>query len=138
MDDLDRRLTAAEAHEWGVVSRWWRRPISGAAAERAAALAAGPTYAIAATKKLYDQAATATLEEQLEREAEAQAKAAQTADFREGVAAFGEKRPPSFSGRCRSPAISPSAGKRPLREDRLAVGDDVVLALLSLAGGRVT
>jgi 2-(1,2-epoxy-1,2-dihydrophenyl)acetyl-CoA isomerase len=67
-------------------------------AERAAALAAAPTRSIALTKRLYDAASTSTLEEQLEREAEAQAEAAQTADFREGVAAFGEKRAPTFRG----------------------------------------
>jgi 2-(1,2-epoxy-1,2-dihydrophenyl)acetyl-CoA isomerase len=67
--------------------------------ERAAELAAGPTRAIALTKQLYDAAATATLEEQLEREAAAQAAAAETLDFREGVAAFVEKREARFSGR---------------------------------------
>ena len=51
------------------------------------------------TKQLFDEAATSTLEEQLEREAAAQAEAAQTDDFREGVAAFGEKRETRFSGR---------------------------------------
>jgi 2-(1,2-epoxy-1,2-dihydrophenyl)acetyl-CoA isomerase len=96
----NRRLTAAEAHGWGLVSEVVEADSFPARlAERAAELAAGPTSAIAATKKLYDQAATATLEEQLEREAEAQAKAAQTADFREGVAAFAEKREPRFQGR---------------------------------------
>src|SRR2546429_8160444 len=70
----NRRVTAAEAHAWGLVSEVVEAgSFPARLAERAAALAAGPTYAIAATKKLYDQAATATLEEQLEREAEAQA-----------------------------------------------------------------
>ncbi len=95
----NRRLTAAEAHAWGIVSEVVEaESFETRVAEHAAALAAGPTRAIALTKRLYDEAATSTLEEQLELEAEAQAKAAQTADFREGVAAFGEKREARFSG----------------------------------------
>jgi 2-(1,2-epoxy-1,2-dihydrophenyl)acetyl-CoA isomerase len=95
----NRRLTAAEAHAWGIVSEVIEAEAFPArVAERAAELAAGPTRAIALTKRLYDEAATASLEEQLEREAEAQAEAAQTDDFREGVAAFGEKREARFSG----------------------------------------
>jgi len=95
----NRRLTAAEAHAWGLVSDVLEADsFSAGVAERAAALAAGPTRAIALTKRLYDEAGTSTLEEQLEREAEAQAEAAQTDDFREGVAAFGEKREARFSG----------------------------------------
>jgi 2-(1,2-epoxy-1,2-dihydrophenyl)acetyl-CoA isomerase len=95
----NRRLTAAEAHAWGLVSEVIEADLFEArVAERAAELASGPTHAIASTKRLYDEAATSTLGEQLEREAEAQAEAAQTGDFREGVAAFGEKREPRFSG----------------------------------------
>jgi 2-(1,2-epoxy-1,2-dihydrophenyl)acetyl-CoA isomerase len=95
----NRRLTAAEAHAWGLVSEVIEaNSFAARVAERAAELAAAPTRAIALTKRLYDEAATATLEEQLEREAAAQAEAAQTDDFREGVAAFGEKREPRFRG----------------------------------------
>jgi len=96
----NRRLTAAEAHAWGLVSEVVEADAFEArVAERAAELAAGPTRAIALTKRLFDEAATNTLEQQLELEAELQAEAAQTEDFREGVAAFVEKRPVDFRGR---------------------------------------
>ena len=51
------------------------------------------------TKRLFDHAETSTLEEQLELEAQLQSAATQTHDFREGVAAFLEKRDPKFEGR---------------------------------------
>ena len=69
------------------------------AAERAAELAAMPTRGVGLTKRLFDHAENATLEEQLEFEAQLQSVATGTADFREGVAAFLEKREPRFEGR---------------------------------------
>jgi 2-(1,2-epoxy-1,2-dihydrophenyl)acetyl-CoA isomerase len=95
----NRRLTAAEAHAWGLVSEVIEADAFAArTAELAAAYAAMPTRAVGMTKRLFDHADNATLEDQLEMEAQLQAAAVRTNDFREGVAAFGEKRPPSFSG----------------------------------------
>jgi len=96
----NRRLNATEAHAWGLVSDVVAADgLAARAAELAASFAALPTRGIGMTKRLFDHADTATLEEQLELEAQLQAAATQTEDFREGVAAFLEKRPPNFSGR---------------------------------------
>jgi 2-(1,2-epoxy-1,2-dihydrophenyl)acetyl-CoA isomerase len=95
-----RRLSATEALEWGLVSEVVEdEKLAEHAAERAAELAAMPTRGIGLTKRLFDQAENATLEEQLELEAQLQTAATQTADFREGVDAFLEKREPRFEGR---------------------------------------
>jgi 2-(1,2-epoxy-1,2-dihydrophenyl)acetyl-CoA isomerase len=95
-----RRLTAAEAHAWGLVNEVVEADrLLDRSAERAAELAALPTRGVALTKRLFDHAEHATLEEQLELEAQLQAAATQTEDFKEGVAAFLEKREPRFEGR---------------------------------------
>jgi 2-(1,2-epoxy-1,2-dihydrophenyl)acetyl-CoA isomerase len=84
----NRRLSAAQAQEWGLVSEVVETDaLPARAAELAATLAAGPTRAIGMTKRLFDHADTATLEEQLELEGQLQAVATQTADFLEGVIA---------------------------------------------------
>ncbi|HUH14353.1 MAG TPA: enoyl-CoA hydratase-related protein, partial [Gaiellaceae bacterium] len=95
----NRRLTAAEAHAWGLVSEVVETDALPARAAELAAFYAGlPTRAIGMTKRLFEHAFTAGLDEQLELEAELQQEATTTADFAEGVAAFLEKRPPTFSG----------------------------------------
>jgi len=95
----NRRLTASEAHAWGLVSEVVEaEALPARAAELAATYAELPTRGIGMTKRLFDHADTASLEEQLEMEAQLQAAATQSYDFREGVAAFLEKRPPRFTG----------------------------------------
>ena len=95
-----RRLSAAEAHAWGLVSEVVEAAaLAARARELAATFASLPTRGIGMTKRLLANAATATLEEQLELEAQLQAVATRSEDFAEGVAAFLEKREPRFSGR---------------------------------------
>jgi 2-(1,2-epoxy-1,2-dihydrophenyl)acetyl-CoA isomerase len=62
-------------------------------------LAAGPTEAYGAIKRLFFQTLDRPLESQLEEEAQTLAAISRTADAREGVAAFVEKRKPVFSGK---------------------------------------
>jgi 2-(1,2-epoxy-1,2-dihydrophenyl)acetyl-CoA isomerase len=96
----NRRLTATEAHAWGLVDEVVEaEALPARAAELAGTLAAGPTRGIAMTKRLFDTTDHATLDEQLALEAELQSEMTKTEDFKEGVAAFLEKRPPNFTGR---------------------------------------
>jgi 2-(1,2-epoxy-1,2-dihydrophenyl)acetyl-CoA isomerase len=62
-------------------------------------LAVGPTVTIGLSKWLLHAGATAPLTEQLQNEALAMELSSRSEDFRDGLAAFVEKRPPRFSGR---------------------------------------
>ena len=95
-----RKLGAVEALEWGLVSEVV--PADGLAdrvGEVASRYAAMPTLGIGMTKRLLQAAPRRTLAEQLEWEADLQAAATRSDDFREGVSAFLEKREPRFRGR---------------------------------------
>jgi 2-(1,2-epoxy-1,2-dihydrophenyl)acetyl-CoA isomerase len=94
-----RKLSAAEAYDWGLVSEVvGSDELAGRAAEVAGQLAAMPTRAVGMTKRLFDRALRSGLEHQLEWEAQLQEAAAKSDDFREGVDAFLEKREPRFTG----------------------------------------
>jgi 2-(1,2-epoxy-1,2-dihydrophenyl)acetyl-CoA isomerase len=99
-----RRLSAAEARDWGLVSEV---VAADAFAERvhevAELFAAMPTRAVWHTKRLLDAAELSSFAEQLELEAVTQGELTQTHDFREGVAAFLEKRDAAFTGAATPP-----------------------------------
>ena len=61
-------------------------------------LAQAPTAAIGRIKELLEASATSDYGSQLELERQAQIQSGKTKDFKEGVAAFLEKRPPNFVG----------------------------------------
>jgi 2-(1,2-epoxy-1,2-dihydrophenyl)acetyl-CoA isomerase len=61
-------------------------------------LAAAAPLALALTKRALNHALESTLEEALDYEAQLQSIAGRSADHREGVAAFVEKRPAKFTG----------------------------------------
>ena len=94
------KVSAADALSLGLVNRVVPADqLMKAANELAARLAKSPTRAIGLMKQLLYRSFSSNLDAQLEAEALAQETAALTADHREGVMAFFEKRPASFQGR---------------------------------------
>ncbi len=94
------RVSAATALEWGLVNRVVpAEQLPEIAAATARQLAEGPTLAFGLTKRAMQRGWGMSLDEALEYEAYLQEVAGRSADNREGIAAFLEKRPPHFTGR---------------------------------------
>jgi Enoyl-CoA hydratase/carnithine racemase len=97
---LNRRLTAAEALDWGLVNRVVPAEDVEAEAEAVAAtLATGPTRAFGGMRRLLRQSYDTGLRDQLADEKSVIVEVAATADAAEGVAAFAAHRRPRFEGR---------------------------------------
>ncbi|WP_106159874.1 enoyl-CoA hydratase-related protein [Hasllibacter halocynthiae] len=94
------KVTAGEADRMGLI--WEAVPDEGFAQhwwDRARHLACGPTEAYRGVKEAIRGAWGNGLEDQLALEARVQGRMGATRDFKEGVVAFAEKRPPAFEGR---------------------------------------
>lgn len=92
-------VTAERALEIGMINRVV--PADDLAAEAgklAARLAAGPTGSIGRIKRMLNASFSNDLTAQLSLEHECQIESGRSDDFKEGVAAFFEKRPPKFTG----------------------------------------
>lgn len=93
-------LPAEKAADWGLI---WKAvddaDLMDQAQALAVSLAAGPTLGLGLTKRLIQDAATRSLDQQLDAERDAQQQAGRSADYAEGVTAFLEKRPARFTGR---------------------------------------
>jgi 2-(1,2-epoxy-1,2-dihydrophenyl)acetyl-CoA isomerase len=96
---LGDRLPAEQAEAWGLI---WKcvddADLVTVTDALLAQLAQAPTGGLAAIKRAIHASATNSLERQLELERDVQRERGYSADYREGVAAFLEKRPPRFDG----------------------------------------
>jgi 2-(1,2-epoxy-1,2-dihydrophenyl)acetyl-CoA isomerase len=93
-------VTAERAEAWGLI---WRcvddADLEAEAGKLAARLAQGPTRGLAAIKRALRGAWANSLDQELELERDLMRDLGQSADYKEGVAAFLEKRQPRFTGR---------------------------------------
>jgi 2-(1,2-epoxy-1,2-dihydrophenyl)acetyl-CoA isomerase len=97
---LGEKITAEEAASWGLI---WKvvddDQLLAEALRLARHLAMQPTRALALIKRAFNATLSNDLDAQLDLERDLQRIAGMTDDYREGVAAFFEKRPPRFVGR---------------------------------------
>ncbi|HST35740.1 MAG TPA: enoyl-CoA hydratase-related protein [Allosphingosinicella sp.] len=97
---LGERISASQALAWGMIARVVEdEALLPEAKALATRLAQGPTAAYALIRRLARDSAHLGLADALTAERIAQRDAGRTEDFKQGVTAFLQKRPPSFDGR---------------------------------------
>jgi 2-(1,2-epoxy-1,2-dihydrophenyl)acetyl-CoA isomerase len=90
-------VSAEQALEWGLVNRLAPdEQLPHQALDWAAELARGPVHAMGLAKRAFNKAVLGSLEQVLDYEAHIQDIAGRGEDYKEGVQAFLEKRPPKF------------------------------------------
>jgi 2-(1,2-epoxy-1,2-dihydrophenyl)acetyl-CoA isomerase len=97
---LGEKVTGARAAEWGMIHRSVPDPLVADAAEALVLrLAQGATVAIGLTKSCLRSSLELTMTEAMAKEASTLELSSRSDDFREGLAAFKERREPSYRGR---------------------------------------
>ncbi|MNB68548.1 1,2-epoxyphenylacetyl-CoA isomerase [compost metagenome] len=97
---LGEKISAEQAQAWGMI---WQvvddGELAATAQQLAVHLAAQPTFGLGLIKQAINAAETNTLDAQLDLERDYQRLAGRSADYREGVSAFLNKRAPQFTGK---------------------------------------
>jgi enoyl-CoA hydratase/carnithine racemase len=94
-----KSISGQRAYEWGFYNELCDpQELLARAQDLAYALAAGPTFAHALTKKMLHEEWAMPLDQAIEAEARAQARCMETHDFRRAYEAFVAKRQPEFEG----------------------------------------
>jgi 2-(1,2-epoxy-1,2-dihydrophenyl)acetyl-CoA isomerase len=97
---LGEKVTGADAADWGLIHHAVQADEVGAVTDDLLArLAAGPTVAIGLAKQAINYGLTAGLTESMNHELASLELSCRTTDFKEGLAAFRERRAPDFQGR---------------------------------------
>ena len=97
---LGEKVTGADAEDWGLIHRASESDgLDDASEELLARLGAAPTVAIGLAKQAIHYGQHATLPQTMNQELFNLELSCRTTDFKEGLAAFSDKRPPEFSGR---------------------------------------
>lgn len=97
---LGEKVSGADAADWGLIHQAApATDVDAVADDLLTRLAAGPTVALGLAKQSINEGAHGTLDQAMRQELLNLELSCRTADFKEGLAAFRDRRPPDFQGR---------------------------------------